>query len=876
MAKTKKGEETPLMKQFNAIKGKYPDAILLFRVGDFYETFGQDAVRASKVLGIVLTKRANGAASHIELAGFPHHSLESYLPKLVRAGFRVAVCDQLEDPKMVKGIVKRGVTELVTPGLSMNDNVLEQRSNNFLCSVHFDEGGIGLAFLDISTGEFLVAEGDATYAQKLVQNFSPSEFVFRKSFRGRFHEVFGEGHCTFTMEDWAFTAQFADETLNRHFGTRNLKGFGVEHLKHGIIAAGAAVQYLSDTEHSRTKHISALSRIEPDRYMWVDGFTMRNLEILHPAHPDGKSLLSILDQTVTPMGARMMKRWLALPLKEKHLIERRLEAVEALQSSEETRNTLLAALNETGDLERLASKISTARVNPRELLQLKRALQRLPTIKASLTALGCEPLREMADRIHPVSSALEKIANGISEDAPAVVSKGGVMRDGLSPELDALRDLAYRGKDKLAAIQHRETEITGISSLKIGFNNVFGYYLEVTNAHREKVPKDWIRKQTLVNQERYVTPELKELEEKILGAEEKVLRLETEMYQQLVLDLAESIPAIQQDAAIIAQLDCLLSFAQVSEANQYTRPRFVEGSSIQIQDGRHPVIEQSLPIGEEYVANDVLLDNQKQQVLIITGPNMSGKSALLRQTALISIMAQAGCFVPAKAATLGIVDKVFSRVGASDNLAQGESTFMVEMNETASILNNMTSQSLIILDEIGRGTSTYDGISIAMAIVEYLHESPKARPNVLFATHYHELNDLEGRFPRVRNFHVEVKEMGSKVLFLRKLRPGGTAHSFGIHVAKMAGMPTLVVQRANEILKALEASREEKPTGASSGGKKSKSAEDGLQLSFFQLDDPVLEQVREEILKTDIDTLTPVEALMKLHGIKKVLTGGRR
>jgi len=876
LAKTAKDAETPLMKQFNAIKGKYPDAILLFRVGDFYETFGQDAVKASKVLGIVLTKRANGAAAHIELAGFPHHSLESYLPKLVRAGFRVAVCDQLEDPKMVKGIVKRGVTELVTPGLSMNDNVLEQRSNNFLCSIHFEGDNIGLAFLDISTGEFLVAEGDISYAQKLVQNFSPSEMVFRKSFRSRFHEVFGEGHCTFTMEDWAFTAQFADETLNRHFGTRNLKGFGVEHLKYGIVAAGAAVQYLSDTEHSRTAHISALSRIEPDRYMWVDGFTMRNLEILHPAHQDGMSLLSILDQTVTPMGARMMKRWLALPLKEKHLIERRLEAVEALQSSEEERNTLLSALNDTGDLERLASKISTGRVNPRELLQLKRALQRLPAIKESLQKLKCGPLAEMADRIHPVSSALERISKGIAEDAPAVVSKGGVMRDGLSEELDALRELAYHGKDKLTAVQHRETAATGITSLKIGFNNVFGYYLEVTNAHKDKVPQEWIRKQTLVNQERYVTAELKELEEKILGAEEKVLRLETEMYTQLVLDLAESIPALQQNAAIIAQLDCLLSFAQVSEANQYTRPRFVEGSSVQIQDGRHPVIEQSLPIGEEYVANDVFLDNEKQQVLIITGPNMSGKSALLRQTALITIMAQAGCFVPAKGATLGIVDKVFSRVGASDNLAQGESTFMVEMNETASILNNMTSQSLIILDEIGRGTSTYDGISIAMAIVEYLHEGNRARPNVLFATHYHELNDLEGRFPRVRNFHVEVKELGSKVLFLRKLKPGGTAHSFGIHVAKMAGMPTLVVQRANEILSALEASREEKPTGASSGGKKSKSADDGLQLSFFQLDDPVLEQVREEILKTDIDTLTPVEALMKLHGIKKVLTGGRK
>jgi len=873
VSKGAKDSETPLMKQFNAIKGKYPDAILLFRVGDFYETFGQDAVKASKILGIVLTKRANGSASHIELAGFPHHSLESYLPKLVRAGHRVAVCDQLEDPKMVKGIVKRGVTELVTPGLSMSDNVLEQRSNNFLCSIHFDGDILGLAFLDISTGEFLIAEGDVSYAQKLIQNFSPNELVFRKSFRSRFHEIFGDGHCTFTMEDWVFTAQFADDALNRHFDTRNLKGFGVEQMQRGVVAAGAVIQYLTDTEHSRTAHISALSRIEPDRYMWVDGFTMRNLEILHPSSSDGRSLLSILDHTVTPMGARMMKRWLSLPLKERHLIERRLKTIEALIADDAARDRLVNHLDDVSDLERLATKISTGRVNPRELLVLKRALIRLPQIKVDLNALQCEPLGEMADRLQPCTAILDRISNSIQEDTPALVSKGGVMKSGLSEQLDELRGLAFSGKDKLVAIQQREIAITGISSLKIGFNNVFGYYLEVTNSHKDKVPQEWIRKQTLVNQERYITPELKDYEDKILGAEEKILVLETGLYQQLVLDLAESIPSLQQNAAIIAQLDCLLSFAQVSVSNNYTKPHFVEGNSIQIKDGRHPVIEQSLAVGEEYVANDVFLNNEMQQILIITGPNMSGKSALLRQTALISIMAQVGCFVPAKNVELGIVDKVFSRVGASDNLAQGESTFMVEMNETASILNNMTSQSLIILDEIGRGTSTYDGISIAMAIVEFLHEGNRARPNVLFATHYHELNDLEKRLSRVKNFHVSVKEVGKKVLFLRKLKAGGTAHSFGIHVAKMAGMPALVVQRASEILTVLEASRDEKPKDGKAG--RSAPVSDGMQLSFFQLDDPVLEQVREEILMTDIDTLTPVEALMKLHGIKKVLTGKR-
>jgi DNA mismatch repair protein MutS len=861
------------MKQFNAIKGKYPDAILLFRVGDFYETFGQDAVKASRVLGIVLTKRANGSASHIELAGFPYHSLESYLPKLVRAGFRVAVCDQLEDPKQVKGIVKRGVTELVTPGLTLNDNVLEQRSNNFLCSIHFENDFIGLALLDISTGEFLVAEGDIGYVQKLVQNFSPNEFVFRKSHRVRFSELFGDGKCTFTMEDWVFTSQFALDALNGHFGTRNLKGFGIDKLSYGIVAAGAVIQYLRDTEHKRIAHISSISRIETDRYMWVDGFTMRNLEILHPSNTDGKSLLGVLDLTVTPMGARMMKRWLSLPLKERHLIERRLIAVETFVLQEKERNDLFSRLNEMSDLERIATKISTGRVNPRDLLVLKRALQQLPLIRSILSELKCEPLLDMGDRIQTCSSILNRISSSIQEDAPVLVSKGNVMKPGLSAELDELRGLAYFGKDKLLEIQQREISITGINSLKIGFNNVFGYYLEVTNSHKDKVPSEWVRKQTLVNQERYITAELKEYEDKILGAEEKILKLEGDLFQQLVLDLTESIAPLQQNAALIAQLDCLLSFARVSENNHYSKPYFVDGNSIHIQEGRHPVIERSLPTGEEYISNDVFLDNDKQQILIITGPNMSGKSALLRQTAIISIMAQVGCFVPAKCAELGIVDKVFSRVGASDNLAQGESTFMVEMNETASILNNMTSQSLIILDEIGRGTSTYDGISIAMSIVEYLHQGNRARPVVLFATHYHELNDLEKRLSRVKNFHVSVKEVGKKVLFLRKLKEGGTAHSFGIHVARMAGMPPAVVHRADEILKVLEASRNERPL--STKDVKATADSDGIQLSFFQLDDPVLEQVREEILNTDIDTLTPVEALMKLHGIKKVLTGKR-
>lgn len=856
------------MKQYNAIKAKYPDALLLFRVGDFYETFGEDAVRASKVLGIVLTKRANGKASHIELAGFPHHSLETYLPKLVRAGYRVAICDQLEDPKVAKGIVKRGVTELVTPGVAFNDNVLEQRSNNFLCSLHFGEKKIGLAFLDISTGEFLVAQGNELYAKKLIKNFSPSEILFRKSYRNQFHEIFGDGHCTFTMEDWVYTIQYGEETLKNHFGTKNLKGFGVSHLQEGIVAAGAALQYLVDTQHKNTAHISSLSRIEEDKYMWVDGFTAANLEILRPNQSDGKCLLDILDVTQTAMGSRMMKRWVAFPLKEKTPIEQRLSIVECLLNETVARQQVADGLNNISDLERLASKVSTTRANPRDLLSLKRSLEQIPAILKVTDDLKNESLDQLLSLINPCDVALKIISDGISEDAPVNVSKGSVIANGLSSELDELRGLSHSGKDKLVAIQQRESEATGITSLKIGFNNVFGYYLEATNAHKDKVPDTWIRKQTLVNSERYITEELKEYEEKILGAEDKIKELESRLYLEVLQKLQPFVVSLQQNASVLAQLDCLLAFAQVSENNQYVRAQFTDENLIQIMDGRHPVIEQSLPIGESYVPNDIYLNNETQQILIITGPNMSGKSALLRQTALISIMAQIGSFVPAKSATLGLIDKVFSRVGASDNLAQGESTFMVEMNEAASILHNMTSKSLVILDEIGRGTSTYDGISIAMSIVEFMHENNKARPNVLFATHYHELNDLEKRFNRVKNFNVSVKEVGKKVLFLRKLEPGGTEHSFGIHVAKMAGMPSAVVNRAKEVLKSLEDSHQ-------TTDKKKKSAAsttiNDMQLSFFQLDDPVLEQVKEEIEGIDIDTLTPVEALLKLHEIKKVI-----
>lgn len=853
------------MKQYNAIKAKYPDALLLFRVGDFYETFGEDAVRASKVLGIVLTKRANGKASHIELAGFPHHSLETYLPKLVRAGHRVAICDQLEDPKAAKGIVKRGVTELVTPGVSYNDNVLEQRSNNFLCSLHFGEKNIGISFLDISTGEFLITQGNELYIQKLIKNFAPSEILFRKSLRSVFHDAFGDGHCTFTMEDWVYTVQFGSETLKNHFGTKNLKGFGIAHLEEGIVAAGAALQYLADTQHKSTDHIHSLVRIEEEKYMWVDGFTAANLEILRPNQPDGICLLDILDKTETPMGSRLLKRWVAFPLKDRVPIEKRLDCVEAFTNDSAIKSQVSERLKSIADLERLASKISTQRINPRELLTLKRSLEEIPALVSSISQIKNQSLTELTQLINPCTQALSIIENGVSDDAPINISKGSVIADGYNSELDELRSLAFSGKDKLIEIQKRETEATGITSLKIGFNNVFGYYLEATNAHKEKIPDDWIRKQTLVNSERYITEELKEYEEKILGAEDKIKVIEARLYGEILQQLQPYVVSLQQNSNLIAQIDCLASFSVVSEENGYLRPRFSEENLVQIKEGRHPVIEKSLPLGEGYVPNDVYLNNKTQQILVITGPNMSGKSALLRQTALIAIMAQMGCFVPAKSVELGLVDKVFSRVGASDNLSQGESTFMVEMNEAASILHNMTSNSLIILDEIGRGTSTYDGISIAMAIVEHIHENPKANPNVLFATHYHELNDLEAKYDRIKNFNVSVKEVGNKVLFLRKLEPGGTEHSFGIHVAKMAGMPSKVVHRAKEVLSMLEESNR------NSGNDKRQKTMDNMQLSFFQLDDPVLEHVKEEIEGIDIDTLTPVEALLKLHEIKKAL-----
>ena len=853
------------MQQYNAIKGKYPDALLLFRVGDFYETFGEDAVRASKVLGIVLTKRANGKASHIELAGFPHHSLETYLPKLVRAGHRVAICDQLEDPKAAKGIVKRGVTELVTPGVSYNDNVLDQRSNNFLCSLHFGEKSVGISFLDISTGEFLITQGNELYVQKLIKNFGPSEILFRKSLRTQFHDSFGDGHCTFTMEDWVYTLQFGSETLKNHFGTKNLKGFGVAHLEDGIVAAGAALQYLADTQHKSTDHIHSLVRIEEEKYMWVDGFTASNLEILRPNQSDGICLLDILDKTETPMGSRLLKRWVAFPLKDRVPIEKRLDCVEAMSGNAARQSEISENLQKIADLERLASKISTQRINPRELLTLQRSLKEIPNLITAISALDNNSLNELIQLINPCSQASEIISKSIAEDAPINVSKGSVIADGLNNDLDELRSLSFSGKDKLIEIQKRETAATGISSLKIGFNNVFGYYLEATNAHKDKVPSEWIRKQTLVNSERYITEELKEYEEKILGAEDKIKVIEARLYTEVLQSLQPYVVSLQQNSNLIAQLDCLASFASVSEENGYMKPRFTEENLVHITQGRHPVIEKSLPLGESYVPNDVYLNNKKQQIIVVTGPNMSGKSALLRQTALISIMAQMGCFVPAKSAELGLVDKVFSRVGASDNLSQGESTFMVEMNEAASILHNMTSNSLIILVEIRRGTSTYDGISIAMAIVEHIHENPKAKPNVLFATHYHELNDLESKYDRIKNFHVSVKEVGNKVIFLRKLEPGGTEHSFGIHVAKMAGMPSKVVHRAKEVLATLEDSSRNSDTR-----KKAKTIGD-MQLSFFQLDDPVLEQIKEEIEGIDIDTLTPVEALLKLHEIKKAL-----
>lgn len=870
------------MKQYNEVKAKYPDAILLFRVGDFYETFGADAIKTAQVLGITLTKRANGSASHIELAGFPHHSIDTYLPKLVRAGYRVAICDQLEDPKMVKGIVKRGVTELVTPGVSFNDKILEHKTNNFLASIYLDNEHAGISFLDVSTGEFLVAEGTLTYIEKLIQSFKPNEILFEKNKRQQLINLIGERFYIFGIDDWAFTKDFGYEALIKQFGTNSLKGFGVEHLQLAIMSCGAILHYLSETKHDKLQHITSVSRIEEDQYVWLDRFTIRNLEIFGTSHENGKCLIDVLDDTVTPMGSRLLKRWLALPLKQLEVINERLDIVEYFYQHTELHHQLCEQFNEIGDLERLISKVAAGRVNPRELIQLKRSLTHIENFKQQLASCASHPLQKIAGQLNPCNLMRDRLQKELNEEAPVLVAKGNVINSGINSELDELRSIAYSGKDYLLQIQQREIERTGISSLKVSYNNVFGYYLEVTNAHKDKVPNDWIRKQTLTNAERYITPELKVYEEKILGAEDKIMVLEQSLFEALVRDLTDFIIPIQLNASLIARLDCLLNFTKLARENRYIRPQLSNEYAIHIVDGRHPVIEKQLPIGEEYVSNTVYLDNDSQQIMMITGPNMSGKSALLRQVALITLMAQIGCYVPAKNAEIGIVDKIFTRVGASDNISSGESTFMVEMNETASILNNLSDRSLILLDEIGRGTSTYDGISIAWAIAEFIHSQSKNRAKTLFATHYHELNEMTTYFPRIKNFNVSVKEINNKIIFLRKLQEGGSEHSFGIHVAKMAGMPKQVVDRANDILKKLE--REHELELAETEGntieqfalksKPSKIAkQDDFQLSIFQLDDPILQHIREEILGTEINTLTPVEALMKLHEIKKMITG---
>jgi DNA mismatch repair protein MutS len=870
--------ETPLMKQYNAIKARYPDALLLFRVGDFYETFGEDAIKASAVLGIVLTKRANGAATYVELAGFPHHSLETYLPKLVRAGMRVAICDQMEDPKMTKTIVKRDVTELVTPGVSFSDKVLDHRSNNFLAAVYMDGNSCGVSFLDVSTGEFLAAEGDVVYVEKLLQNFRPSEVLFQKSKKKLFTENFGEKFYMFGQDDWIFTEEFSTEKLMKHFAVNSLKGFGVDGLRAGTIAAGAALHYLTETNYEKIQHISALARIEEDKYVWLDRFTIRNLELFGSANENAKTLTDVIDRTVSPMGARLLKRWLALPLKDISQINERLDGVQAFLERAELRDKLSEIIRHIGDLERLVAKAAAGRINPREMLALRRALDSLEPIREACLTSGQAQLEKIGEKINLCLPLRERIAKELHPDPPVLVHKGNVMADGVDAELDELRAMAFSGKDFLLKIQQRESERTNIPSLKVAFNNVFGYYLEVSNAHKDKVPVEWIRKQTLVNAERYITPELKTYEEKILGAEEKILAIEQRLFAALVLSLSEWVVPVQKNANLLGQLDCLIGFAKLAHQQSYVRPHVNDSHIIDIKSGRHPVIEQMLPAGESYIANDIYLDPDSQQVLMITGPNMAGKSALLRQTALIVLLAQMGSFVPATHANLGLVDKIFTRVGASDNISSGESTFMVEMNETASILNNISARSLVLLDEIGRGTSTYDGISIAWAIAEFIHEQPSARAKTLFATHYHELNEMAERFPRIRNFNVSVKEVNNKVIFLRKLVPGGSEHSFGIHVAKLAGMPRRVVERAKEVLVQLERSH----SGAElmndqpfdklrAQGPGTKDAE--MQLSFFQLDDPVLENIKEEILKTDINTLTPVEALMKLNEIKKMIGG---
>ena len=857
------------MKQYYNIKGKYPDALLLFRVGDFYETFGEDAIKASRVLGIVLTKRHNGAAGEIELAGFPHHSLDTYLPRLVRSGHRVAICDQLEDPKQTKTIVKRGVTELVTPGISYNDEVLDHKSNNFLASLHMEKGRAGIAFLDVSTGEFLVSQGKPDYIDKLLQSFQPSEVVFQKNRKKMFLEQFGDRFYTYCLEDWVFTPDFGNEQLLNHFETKSLKGFGIEELDLGIIAAGAVMHYLRDTQHNQLRHISSISRLQEDKYVWLDKFTIRNLELIHSPHPDACTLFEVMDETISPMGSRMLKRWMALPLKDRQPVMERLQLVDLFIRNEEPADEVRRQIHLVGDLERLISKVAVARVNPREVVQLKRALTAIAPILDVCKGMKDKALQKVVEQLNPCHTIRERIEKEMLPEPAVTVAKGNVIAEGVHPELDELRELKSSGKNLLLKMQQREVERTGISSLKVAYNNVFGYYIEVRNTHKDKVPADWIRKQTLVNAERYITEELKEYESKILGAEEKIMVLESQLFNDLVLSLSDYIVPIQLNASLIARLDCLLSFATIATRYNYVRPEVNDSKVIDISAGRHPVIERQLPAGEEYVANDVYLDDNTQQVMMITGPNMSGKSALLRQTALITLMAQMGSFVPARHAKIGMVDKIFTRVGASDNISLGESTFMVEMNETASILNNISDRSLILLDEIGRGTSTYDGISIAWAIAEYLHES-KFRPKTLFATHYHELNDMASAFGRIRNFNVSVKELDNKIIFLRKLAQGGSAHSFGIHVAKMAGMPARVLQRANEILQQLETSHA--GAGKTEVSSKKKKAND-YQLSFFQLDDPVLAQIKDELVSIDIDTLTPVEALMKLNEIKKMVGG---
>lgn len=863
---TKGTGETPLMKQYNTFKAKYPDAMLLFRVGDFYETYGEDAVKASEVLGIVLTKRSNAIAESPELAGFPHHALDTYLPKLVRAGLKVAICEQLEDPKLTKKLVKRGVIELVTPGVTYNDSVLEQKENNFLASVHFDKEISGVAFLDVSTGEFYLTQGNNEYIDKLLQSFSPSEVLIQRNKRRDFIDVFGGKHFLTVFDDWVFTDDYANEVLNRHFNTTSLKGFGVDDFPKGIVAAGACIHYLIETHHDKINHITSLSRIDQGQFVWLDKFTIRNLELLHTANTNAKTLIEVIDKTVSPMGSRLMRRWIALPLKNKEQIEARYAVVAYFTQHHEAIEQFQEAIRAINDLERLISKVSLAKVNPRELLQVGRALDQVEILKNLCTESENDALRIYAEQLNPCVSIRERIKKTLNPESPALLSKGNFIAEGVDTELDELRGLSRSGKEYLLGIQRREMEATGISSLKVGYNNVFGYYLEVTNTHKDKVPAEWIRKQTLTNAERYITEELKDYEQKILGAEEKIAGIEQRIYGELVAAVSAFVEPIQVDASIVARLDCLVSFADIALKFHYVRPTIDDSYQLDIKDGRHPVIEQMLPAGESYIANDVYLDKDKQQIIVITGPNMSGKSALLRQTALIVLMAQMGSFVPASSARIGLVDKIFTRVGASDNISSGESTFMVEMNETASILNNVSSRSLVLLDEIGRGTSTYDGISIAWAITEFLHEHPVSRAKVMFATHYHELNEMEASFARIKNYHVTVKEVGNKVVFLRKLKRGGSNHSFGIHVAAMAGMPKKVVERAEKLLTLLEKSH--------TGDQVDKAAlkpEEPMQLSFIQLDDPLLLQIKEDILNTNIDTLTPVEALMKLNEIKKLL-----